>query len=121
MSSIKGKDTRPELAVLHGAGYRFRIHAENLLGRPDVYFSARAKAVFVNGCFWHGHERCRRAALPKSNRKFWKEKIRNNVCRDRRTRKELEARGIESFVVWECELADVEDGRPRPDGIPGGA
>ena len=111
MSSIKGKDTKPELIVrrmLHGAGYRFRVHVENLPGRPDLYFSARAKAVFVNGCFWHGHEKCRRAELPKSNRKFWEEKIRKNVLRDERTRKELAARKIESLVVWECELADVE-------------
>ena len=107
MSSIKGKDTKPELLVrrlLHGAGYRFRDHVENLPGRPDLRFSLRSKAVSVNGCFRRGYEKCRRANRPKSNRAFWVEKIRKNARRDRRARKDFAARGIESVVVWDWGL-----------------
>ena len=110
MSSITGKNTKPELAIrrlLHGEGYRYRIHEKNLPGKPDLYFSSRGKAVFVNGCFWHGHEKCRRASLPTSNRMFWVEKIQSNVNRDRKNRKELSNRGIDSLVVWQCELVDM--------------
>ena len=111
MSSIRGKDTKPEMVIrrlLHCVGYRFKVHANGLPGKPDLYFSSRKKAIFVNGCFWHGHEKCRRASLPKSNRKFWREKIRNNIRRDVETRKELATIGVESFVVWECELTDID-------------
>jgi len=107
MSSIKGRNTKPEIIVrrsLHAAGYRFRVHAKNLPGKPDIYFSRRRKAVFVNGCFWHGHEDCRRAALPKTNRKFWRQKIDATKDRDVRKRAELAKLGIRAFVVWECEL-----------------
>lgn len=111
MSSIKGRNTKPELVVrrlLHAEGYRYRIHEKSLPGKPDIYFSLRGKAVFVNGCFWHGHENCRRASLPKSNRKFWIEKIQGNVNRDCKNREELSKRGIDTLVVWECELFDID-------------
>ena len=111
MSSIKGKNTKPEMVVrrlLHGAGYRFKVHVKILPGKPDLYFSSRKKAVFVNGCFWHGHKGCRRASVPKSNKKFWGDKIRNNVHRDLKKHKELADMGIESFVVWECELSNID-------------
>ena len=113
MSSIRGKDTKPELVVrrlLHGAGYRFRIHVKTLPGKPDLYFSSRAKAVFVNGCFWHGHEKCRKGTTrPKTNRHFWQKKIHENVRRDREKRKELAELGIKSFVVWECDLSRTDE------------
>ena len=112
MSSIKGKNTKPEIVIrrlLHGAGYRFRIHVNLLPGKPDLYFSSRKKAVFVNGCFWHGHKGCRRARLPNSNKNFWRDKIQGNIQRDLKKRKELADMGIESFVVWECELSTIDN------------
>ena len=111
MASIREKNTKPEIMVrrlLHGAGYRFTVHAKSIPGKPDVYFSAREKAIFVNGCFWHGHQNCRRASLPNTNKKFWSEKIQGNVRRDLQILRRLADKGIKSFVVWECELSDIE-------------
>ena len=110
MSSIRGKDTKPEMVIrrlLHGQGYRYRVHENRLPGTPDLYFSSREKAVFVNGCFWHGHENCLRASLPKTNRNFWRDKIRKNIIRDQKKCLELNEMGIEYLVVWECELSDI--------------
>lgn len=111
MSSVKGKDTKPEVAVrrlLHRAGYRFRIHERNLPGRPDLYFSKRRKVIFVNGCFWHGHDDCRRAALPNSNKNFWNEKIQANKDRDIRNQWKLVEIGVNCLTVWECQLKDIK-------------
>ena len=111
MSSVKGKDTKPEVAVrrlLHRAGYRFRIHERRLPGRPDLYFSKRRKVIFVNGCFWHGHDDCRRAALPNSNKKFWNEKIQANKDRDIRNQRKLVEIGVNCLTVWECQLKDIK-------------
>ena len=111
MSSVKGKDTKPEVAVrrlLHRAGYRFRIHERSLPGRPDLYFSKRRKVIFVNGCFWHGHDDCRRAALPNSNKNFWNEKIQANKDRDIRNQRKLVEIGVNCLTVWECQLKDIK-------------
>jgi len=84
MSKIKGKDTKPERlvrSVLHAAGYRFRLHRKNLPGKPDIILPKHRAAVFVNGCFWHGHE-CPLFRWPKSRESFWREKIMANVSRD---------------------------------------
>jgi DNA mismatch endonuclease (patch repair protein) len=108
MGRIRGHNTGPEIAVrrlLHGMGYRFRLHARDLPGRPDIVFRSRRVALFVHGCFWHRHN-CGRAYKPKTRGVFWKRKFEGNVSRDRRTRKELEAAGWRVIVVWECELDD---------------
>jgi DNA mismatch endonuclease (patch repair protein) len=106
MSRIRGKDTGPELAVrslLHGMGFRFRLHRKDLPGTPDIVFVGRRKVIYVHGCFWHGH-RCRRGNLPSSNAEFWSKKIADNKARDRRHYRMLGMMGWKSLVVWECDL-----------------
>src|SRR5688572_2702698 len=90
MRAVKAKNTTPELAVralLYRAGYRYRLHARDLPGRPDIVFRGNRKVIFVNGCFWHGHSRCRRAHLPSTRTKYWKHKIASNKARDTRIRR----------------------------------
>lgn len=109
MSRVKNKDTQPELQVrslLHRAGYRFRLHVSDLPGSPDLVLPRYRTAVFVHGCFWHGHA-CPRGARPKSNAKFWNEKIDANERRDREARQALQEKGWSVLTVWECELRDT--------------
>lgn len=111
MSRIGGKDTAPEILVrkiVHSLGFRFRLHRTDLPGKPDVVLPRHRKIIFIHGCFWHGHPRCRRAALPRTNAKFWKSKIGKNVRRDKRVRAELADLGWEILVLWQCELRDAE-------------
>ncbi|MBY4731766.1 MULTISPECIES: very short patch repair endonuclease [Cupriavidus] len=108
MSRIRGKDTRPELAlrkVLHALGLRYRLHGAGLPGKPDLVFPRQKAVVFVHGCFWHRHTGCNIATTPKSNTPFWMAKFEKNVARDERVSNELQALGWRVFVVWECELA----------------
>ena len=107
MSRIRGKNTAPELEVrrtLHALGYRYRLHAPSLPGRPELVFPVRAKAVFVHGCFWHGHDCAQGRRRPSTNVAFWDEKARSNLERDRRKQRALEAAGWRVMVVWECEV-----------------
>lgn len=109
MSLIRSKDTRPELAVrrmVFAAGYRYRLHGIKLPGRPDLVFPGRRKVIFVHGCFWHRHEGCRLARLPKSRLEFWGEKLEGNKRRDMRNQEALVEIGWSVLVVWECEVAD---------------
>lgn len=111
MSLVRSKDTKPELAVrrwLHARGYRYRLHANKLPGRPDLVFPARKKALFVHGCFWHRHEDCALARLPKSRLEFWVPKLEANAARDRQKIEALRSLGWDVLVVWECELRDME-------------
>ena len=111
MASIKCKDTAPEMALrryLHGLGFRYRLHG-NLPGKPDLVFRRAGVAVFVNGCFWHGHG-CRRSNQPKTNSDYWVNKIAVNINRDVRSRKLLEKQGWTVFTIWECEIEqDIVD------------
>lgn len=110
MSGIRGKNTRPERVVrayLHSAGLRFRLHAKDLLARPDIVFKSRKAVVFVHGCFWHRHRNCRFAYTPKSRRAFWLGKFKANVARDAAVRKALEAGGWRVMTIWECELSNT--------------
>lgn len=110
MSRVKGRDTRPEKLVrslLHRMGYRFRLHRKDLPGKPDVVLPKHRKIVFVHGCFWHGHEGCRRATRPGSNTEFWNRKLDANIERDVRAQHELESTGWEVLTVWQCETHDV--------------
>ena len=111
MSRVKGKNTKPELRVrrlTHGLGYRYRLHARELPGTPDIVFRKRKKAIFVHGCFWHAHDVdiCRRGARPTSKQDFWNPKLDANVARDEKNEKALHAMGYEVLVVWECQLKD---------------
>lgn len=107
MSRIRGRNTGPELllrSLLHRAGFRFRLHAKQLPGRPDVVLPKYRAAIFVHGCFWHRHPGCRSATTPSTRREFWQEKFDSNVSRDARNQAALEATGWTVLTVWECEL-----------------
>ncbi len=107
MSRIRGGDTKPEWVLrcaLHRLGFRFRLRDKRLPGRPDLVLPKYGSVLFVHGCFWHRHRRCRLASMPKTNEAFWEEKFARNVARDRRNRAELKKLGWRVRVVWECEL-----------------
>ena len=109
MSRIRSRDTTPELVVrhtVHRMGYRYRLHRRDLPGTPDLVFGPRRKVIFVHGCFWHLHEGCRRARIPKSRVDFWRPKLEGNRARDERNRAELERRRWGVLVIWECEIKD---------------
>lgn len=112
MAGIRSKDTRPELVVrrhLHQRGFRFRLHAKGLPGRPDLVLPKWKVAIQVNGCFWHGHTGCPRYRIPTTRRAFWLQKIRANRSRDRRALKRLCAAGWRVAVVWECSLIEAPE------------
>ncbi len=111
MSRIRAQDTKPELLVrrlLHTLGYRYRLHAPELPGKPDIVFRPQKKAVFVHGCFWHRHEGCKNATMPKTRTQFWKEKFSKNVQRDKRVLQDLENIEWSSLIVWECEIKNID-------------
>jgi len=115
MSRIRSKDTRPEMAVrrlVHGMGYRYRLHAKELPGRPDLVFRPRRKVIFVHGCFWHGHD-CPLFTLPGTRTDFWKEKIDRNCDRDREVRVSLESGGYQ-FVTLNSEFSAFRFSCPIP-------
>lgn len=108
MSRIKGKNTKPEMIVrqwLWQNGYRYRLHRKDLPGKPDIVFSGRKKVIFINGCFWHKHN-CKYFKWPKSNTKFWRQKIEANVRRDVDNYISLNTTGWNYMVVWECEIKE---------------
>ncbi|WP_236558718.1 very short patch repair endonuclease [Arthrobacter sp. 9V] len=111
MAKIRSKNTKPELvlrSLLHGEGFRYRLHGRQLPGKPDLVFQSRKKVIFVNGCFWHGHDCHVGKRLPKSNTEFWQAKRLRNQERDREQRLELVASNWSYLDVWECEiLADA--------------
>lgn len=107
MSRIKGRDTAPEKLVrsrLHREGFRFRLHAGGLPGRPDIVLPRLRTIVFVHGCYWHRHRGCANCTTPTRNRAFWLEKLEENARRDRRNIRDLRAAGWTVHVVWECEV-----------------
>ena len=127
MSRIRSRDTKPEMVVrryLFSRGLRFRVNARNLPGHPDVVLAKYRAIVEIRGCFWHRHEGCATATTPKSHVRFWREKFRRNVARDRLHEEQWAAAGWRLFVVWECELKPkVRDATLAAlyDGIVGGA
>lgn len=105
MRSIRPKDTRPELLVrkiLTSMGYRYRLHRKDIPGCPDIAFIGRKKAIFVNGCFWHAHDKCPIAQIPDS--KFWREKLAANKTRDQKALANLKSIGWKTLTLWECKL-----------------
>lgn len=106
MSRIKGKDTQPELIIrslLHKAGFRYRIHASELPGKPDIVLKKYNAVIFINGCFWHRHD-CKYFKWPKSNSVFWKEKIQKNVLNDEENMEKLTQMKWRICIIWECAL-----------------
>jgi DNA mismatch endonuclease, patch repair protein len=111
MAAIRSKDTKPEIVVrslIHGMGYRFRLHVKDLPGRPDLVFKSRRKVIFVHGCFWHQHKRntCSDARLPKSNTGYWHEKLARNAERDKDHTQALKKLGWQVLTVWDCETGN---------------
>ncbi|MGE5563557.1 MAG: very short patch repair endonuclease [Bacillota bacterium] len=113
MARVRGRDTKPEMVVrrlVHGLGFRYRLHDRRLPGAPDLVFKSRRKAIFIHGCFWHRHSDpcCKLARMPKSKLEFWRPKLEGNRERDLRNQSELDAIGWKYLVVWECELGHRE-------------
>lgn len=107
MSRVRSANTKPEIQLrsfLHRMGYRFRIHKNDLPGKPDVVLPRYGLAIFVHGCFWHQHPGCKKATIPKKNRKFWTKKLNRNIERDLESRKALEEAGWNVVEIWECEI-----------------
>jgi len=111
MAGIKGKNTKPELALrraMHARGFRYRLHAKNIPGRPDLVLPKYRAVVFVHGCFWHRHEGCRYATTPATRPEFWQAKFSSNVARDLAVRGSLLESGWRIATVWECALRKPE-------------
>jgi DNA mismatch endonuclease (patch repair protein) len=109
MRAVKGRDTAPEIAVrtmLRRFAPFYRLHRKDVPGTPDIAYIGRKRAIFVHGCFWHGHECPRGARSPKANADYWRAKIARNVARDAAHREKLAAQGWRALTIWECELKD---------------
>lgn len=110
MARVKNKNTQPEVylrKLLWHRGFRYRLNYKSLPGSPDIYIPKYKAAIFVNGCFWHMHENCRYASIPKNNHDFWKNKLEGNVQRDKQNYIKLESMGINVIVVWGCEIKQM--------------
>lgn len=108
MSRIRSQNTKPEMIVrkfLFSKGFRYRVNVKKLPGSPDIVLRKYRTAIFIHGCFWHGHENCKIAHIPKTRREWWEKKINRNIERDGDTRAKLKAMGWRTMVVWECQLA----------------
>ncbi len=107
MSRVKSENTKPEIyirSIIHRWGFRFRKNRKDLPGSPDILLPKYRKAIFVHGCFWHGHKNCKRATRPASNKSFWRKKLDMNIQRDKRNLRALKAQGWQVLVVWECQI-----------------
>ncbi|MBN1126343.1 MAG: DNA mismatch endonuclease Vsr [Sedimentisphaerales bacterium] len=116
MSRVKNRRTKPEEIVadiLKSLGTRYRRNVKRLPGQPDFVIHSAQTAIFVNGCFWHGHRNCVRAKLPATNRSFWEHKINKNKRRDRRVRRLLRQQGWKTLTIWQCRLRRVEQIKQR--------
>lgn len=116
MRAVRSRDTKPEMTVrrlVHSMGYRHRLHRKDLPGKPDLAFISRRKAIFVHGCFWHGHDCPRGSREPKTNRDYWIPKIAKTRKRDKATMERLRKMGWKVLVIWECEIDHSLPGRIR--------
>ena len=111
MSKISSKDTKPEILVrkfLFSKGFRYRINVKTLPGKPDIVLPKYKTIIFVNGCFWHGHN-CKKGKLPSSNTDFWKEKLFNNKERDAKNSDLLVKLGWKVIIIWQCEISKIDN------------
>ena len=111
MSRVKGRNTKPEILVrsfVHRLGFRFRLHRRDLPGNPDIVLPRHGKVIFVHGCFWHGHKRCRRSKRPTTNKGFWNKKLDENIERDKRFQRKLRRMSWKVLIVWQCETRKPE-------------
>ena len=109
MSRIRGKDSASEMRLrrlIHGMGFRYRLHVKTLPGTPDLVFPARKAVIFMHGCFWHRHQDCRLARMPKSRVAYWREKLEANKRRDDENVRRLNELGWRVLVVWECQMKE---------------
>jgi len=112
MGRVRSRDTKPELLVrrlIHAMGYRYRLHAKDLPGKPDLVFRSRRKVVFVHGCFWHRHPGCSLARVPKSRVEFWLPKLEANRQRDIKNERALKDAKWSTLIIWECELDNIAE------------
>jgi len=124
MARIRSQNTSPEVSlrkVIHRLGYRFRLHRNDLPGKPDLVFPSRKKVIFVHGCFWHQHSECREGRVPGSRLEYWVPKLRRNQERDVLAQSSLKEQGWGYLVVWECELKDITAVLKRVRGFLGRA
>lgn len=108
MSKISGKETKLEILVrryLFKQGFRYRKNVKDLPGKPDIVLPKYKTVIFVNGCFWHGHLGCKKAALPSTNIEFWKKKIDSNILRDKKEHVQLRSMGYRVIVIWQCQIS----------------
>lgn len=111
MSKIRSRNTKPEIFVrsmLHRMGYRFRLNRKDIFGHPDIVLPKRRIAIFVHGCFWHGHQNCPKSKLPSTNTEFWASKISGNIERDRLVKNALIELGWRVLVIWQCSMKNKE-------------
>ena len=116
MSLIRSANTAPEIIVrklLHSIGCRFRLHKKDLPGKPDIVLKKYKTVIFVHGCFWHQHKRCKRSNIPKSNTSYWKPKLSNNIKRDIQHKTDLRKLGWRTITIWECETKTIEKLRKK--------
>lgn len=124
MRAVRGKETTPEIVVrsaLHRMGFRFRTYHKGLPGSPDIVLPRWKTVIFIHGCFWHRHDGCRYASMPKHNSEYWTRKFEENIQRDRRIEEEILRMGWRCLVIWECELKKNDDDAVQrlADGIKG--
>ena len=111
MSRVRSKNSRPEMSVrklVFSLGYRYRLHANDLPGHPDLVFRRLRKVIFIHGCFWHRHASCALARLPKSHLDFWLPKLEGNRKRDEKNRRALTKAGWKVLIIWECQMSGAE-------------
>ena len=116
MSAIRSKNTEPELfvrRVICGLGHRYRLDRKDLPGTPDIAFIGKRKAIFVHGCFWHRHPKCRYTTSPSTNKEFWQNKFEKNVARDRKVRELFRIMKWKVLTIWECELSNRDKLKKR--------
>lgn len=116
MSLIRSRDTKPEKIVrrfLAKRGIKYRLYLKKLPGKPDIVISKENKVIFINGCFWHQHKGCRKRAMPKTNTKYWREKLRNNVKKQMKDIAALKRLGWKVRTIWECEIKNPKELRKK--------